>query len=158
MSKMDGTGTQRAVEEGHVAQDETKNGLKGKTKVEHAVAHALAGQRECTGLAGGKVGPLDNDDRDEECTLGMSQSLFGVMTGPIRVIRVADLAVQELKSSVLSIDTLAIGIAVKLTAIADILSEKIIGKLDKFTGVEAIVEENHKICKEPGQSLHNSNL
>eukprot|EP00756_Hemistasia_phaeocysticola_P040859 Hpha_TRINITY_DN16887_c1_g2::TRINITY_DN16887_c1_g2_i1::g.153390::m.153390 len=56
--------------DGRVHEENTKAGLEAQTEVEHVVLHTLLHDGQLAGLADQDVGPLHDDDRDEERSLG----------------------------------------------------------------------------------------
>lgn len=57
---------QALVHAGRIREDRSQYRLEHETEVERPVSHALVENRVTTGLANDQIGPLDDDDRDEE--------------------------------------------------------------------------------------------
>jgi hypothetical protein len=72
------SGTEGLVEERSVGEDTDKDSLEDETSVSVVVDHTLLGDREGSGLADHKIGPLHAHDGDEVTTLGESKSFSSV--------------------------------------------------------------------------------
>merc|ERR1719223_460263 len=57
-----------------VAQERAEHQREEETEVKHSVRHALVEHGEGARLADSHIGPLDNNDGNEEGTLGMTKS------------------------------------------------------------------------------------
>lgn len=64
MREGDLSGTEHNVQIGDVAQDTTESSLKEQGEVSVVVDHTLLRDRESTGLANHKIGPLHAHDRN----------------------------------------------------------------------------------------------
>jgi len=72
------SGTEGLVEERSVSEDTDKDSLEDETSVSVVVDHTLLGDREGSGLADHKIGPLHAHDGNEVTTLGESKSFSSV--------------------------------------------------------------------------------
>jgi len=68
--------SQRSVEEGHVAQVSSQQGLEEESEVHDAVAQSLGPQAQPPRLADEQIGPLHDDDADEVTSLGVVERLL----------------------------------------------------------------------------------
>lgn len=149
VKSMDGAGSERKVEDGDVAQKGTESGFPGKTEVQPSVSHALSHEGEFAGLAANQVGPLDNDDRDEEGALGMGEGFLGVVANTFH-FNVARL--EGVHGSIV----LEVGVRA-----AD--GTKVFGKESgsqprEDGGIKSIVVQNNEVGVESGNGLDDTDL
>ena len=71
-----------------VGEDAGKHSLEDQPEVHEVILHALLEHRELPGLADDEIGPLDNNDGDEEGGVAGVLELLPVRVGPLLPIRV----------------------------------------------------------------------
>ena len=74
MRERDESCSEHQVDERHVAKDSAEDGLEAKSEVSVTVDHTLLGDRQVTGLADQKIGPLHANDGNEVTALSVVQS------------------------------------------------------------------------------------
>jgi len=101
-------------------------------KVEDVVAHSLVNERVAARLANDQIGPLDDDDRDEEGRVASVLELFASIVSPF--------------------------LAVRIFQVVDGARVPVLADAEQFAWTESVLSHDDKVDEESGGRLHHTHL
>jgi len=160
VKEVDGTSAEGSVERGDVAEKGAKSSFPHETKVEPTVAHTLSVQRKLTSLAAHEIGPLHDDDGNEEGALSVGEGLFRVVAGISVgvIVQVKATFLERLRNAIDQDMTEPAALENIISESSQVITVKGVGSPGKDRGIKAIVVQDAEVGVETGDGLNDTNL